>query len=283
MKSYVTALIARMNEALADVARVAENQLQRAEQSYLLVQQTLKTLREFIANYTFKDADEEIQFFKDLKPQFLRELIFFMELYYLEAHKPANRDNQVSYLLKEVERIDLFFARNRFLRNYYLTGKTSHDNLFFLRENNDNNLPFLPEYSLDMDPTFCTVHSSRLAQIQAFEQLTEHIDYMVLQIQHPELSLAHKEQGRTMLTWTDSKAALIELVYALHSRGAVNNGKGDIKQIMESLELMFNVQLGNFYRSFQNMRIRKKNRTAYLDTLKESLEHRMDETDVGNY
>ncbi|MEP0712451.1 MAG: RteC domain-containing protein, partial [Algoriphagus sp.] len=81
--------------------------------------------------------------------------------------------------------------------------------------------------------------------------------------------------------WTDSKSALIELAYALHSRGAVNHGKSDVKAIITLMESLFNVQVGNFYRTFQSMRGRKKNRTIFLDSLKESLVKRMDDTDMG--
>ncbi|WP_057940545.1 RteC domain-containing protein [Algoriphagus resistens] len=81
--------------------------------------------------------------------------------------------------------------------------------------------------------------------------------------------------------WTDSKSALIELAYALHSRGAVNHGKSDVKAIITLMETLFNIQVGNFYRTFQSMRGRKKNRTIFLDSLKESLVKRMDETDMG--
>lgn len=90
-----------------------------------------------------------------------------------------------------------------------------------------------------------------------------------------------KSDEKSKHQWTDSKSALIELDYALHSRGAVNHGKSDVKMIISNMESLFNVEVGNFYRTFQSVRIRKKNRTIFLDRLKESLEKRMDETDMG--
>ena len=44
-------------------------------------------------------------------------------------------------------------------------------------------------------------------------------------------------------------------------------------------ENAFNIKPGNFYRTFQNMRIRKKSRTNYLDLLKDNLEKLMNDTD----
>ena len=38
------------------------------------------------------------------------------------------------------------------------------------------------------------------------------------------------------LTWTGSKVALIELIYALHTEGVFNNGAADLKNIAEYFE-----------------------------------------------
>jgi hypothetical protein len=63
----------------------------------------------------------------------------------------------------------------------------------------------------------------------------------------------------------------------LYCRGSLNHGNADVKDIITELEYLFNVQLGNFYRTYFDMGIRKKSRTPYLDSLKETLERRMDE------
>jgi hypothetical protein len=152
-----------------------------------------------------------------------------------------------------------------------------YDSLYFLRESDKD--PLQPEYMLDIDLSFSTIHSFKLAKLQAFENLQHYLNNAIFLLDHPGLISSKDEKPRNR--WTDSKAALIELVYAMHSRGSINNGKGDVKQIVADLESFFNIQVGNFYRTFQSMRIRKKNRTAYLDTLKESLERRMDDSDFN--
>ena len=75
------------------------------------------------------------------------------------------------------------------------------------------------------------------------------------------------------------KSALVELLYALQSAGSCNNGDIDLKQLANHFEHLFNIDLGNYYRIFQEMRIRKMNRTTFLDQLKARLIQRMDETD----
>jgi len=273
-------LYGEMNEALGEIALATDDNLQRAEQSYQAVQAALQQVKEFILNYSFKDVQEEILFFKEIKPQFLSELIYYMKLFYIEAGKPmGNTDMLASYYKQAMERINAFFERNHTLYIYYRIGKNDHDEQYFVRT--AEKVALLPEYSLDNDPKFSNVYSYKLAKMQAYERLNNYLQQALYSVEHPEVVLATGEKKKHRSLWTDTKAALIELAYAIHSRGSVNHGKGDVKQIIADLEILFNVQVGNFYRTFQSMRIRKKNRTPFLDGLIESLERRMDDTDLN--
>ncbi len=84
---------------------------------------------------------------------------------------------------------------------------------------------------------------------------------------------------QSSINWTGSKVSLVELLYALQSAGSCNNGNIDLKQLAKHFECIFNIDLGNYYRVFQEMRIRKINRTTFLDHLKTRLVQRMDEAD----
>ncbi len=280
MKTFTEKEWVDMQETLQEIAVGSENKLQWAERSYQAIETTLLKIKEFILVYEFKDQAEEIHFFKEVKPQFLSELIFFMKVFYIEASKPpGDKGAQVSYYKQAAERINLFFERNPTFYIYYRMRRSDHDPQYFVRtvEKSES----LPEYSLDIDPRFTTIHSYKLAKMQAYERLNDYIQQELHLLEHPELSFAAegKKKGRSF--WTDTKAALIELAYAIHSRGCVNHGKGDIKVLISDLEILFNVQVGNFYRTMQNMRIRKKTRTPFLDNLKESLENWMDDTDLN--
>ncbi|UKJ09218.1 RteC domain-containing protein [Solitalea lacus] len=280
MNHFKTNLYVRMNERLQLCAIESENILQRAEKSFYIAESALQELKDFLFNYRFKTTSEEIEFFKEIKPLFLRELIYFIEVFHLEASKPfGGKEGQRNYYLQELDRLRLFFDRNNFLYTYYRTNKSHMDELFYLR--NKSCIPMLPEYLLDMDPNFSTIYSSKLAKLQAFEQLKEYVNQSLMALDEIELQPVKSKEVSS--TWTDSKASLIELAYALQSSGCVNFGKADVKHIITNLERMFNIQLGNFYRVYQGMRIRKKNRTVFLDVLKERLEKRMDDADMSFY
>lgn len=79
--------------------------------------------------------------------------------------------------------------------------------------------------------------------------------------------------------WTGNKIFLIELGYSLYVAGDINNGNITVKEIMNLLGTMFNIDLGDYYRGYIALRNRKKDRTLYLKTLIEKLLKRMDEDD----
>lgn len=81
--------------------------------------------------------------------------------------------------------------------------------------------------------------------------------------------------------WTGSKVAILELIYSLHFQGVFENGNADIRLIAKYFEDAFNVNLGNFYQTYLELRSRKMNQTKFLDTLRETLIREMDEQDGG--
>ena len=278
MDKFVNDLYVRMQESLQEAAFQSENALQRAERSLQTAEAALRSLRRFVEEYSFRDQKEEIRYFKEIKPRFLRELIYHREIFYAEAGKPvADKDSELRYFRQCIERLKPFFERNQILYMYYRMGKSDYDHLLFVREAAGTLI--LPEYdSTDMDLRFSTPASYKLSKIQAYEMFKEYLEAGIYRIENgtsPDATVQKPENS-----WTDSKAALIELAYALYSRGSIDHGKATIKQIINSLGMIFNVDVGNHYRAFQSMRIRKKNRTTYLDALKESLERKMDETDL---
>ena len=72
---------------------------------------------------------------------------------------------------------------------------------------------------------------------------------------------------------------MVELVYALYAGAVYNNGLAEIKEIAETFEQLFQVDLGNYYHVFNEIRLRKKNRTSLLDLLREKVIRKMDALD----
>ena len=71
----------------------------------------------------------------------------------------------------------------------------------------------------------------------------------------------------------------MELVYALQASGLINNGNVGIKDLATALEQLFYVEVGDYYRIFLEIRMRKSNQSKLLDFLKTSLHNRIIEVD----
>jgi hypothetical protein len=69
------------------------------------------------------------------------------------------------------------------------------------------------------------------------------------------------------LQWTSSKTALTELIYALHHSRSINNGNSDIKEIAIMFQKVLHFDIGDYYKTFSEIKSRKISRTKFLDEL----------------
>ena len=91
----------------------------------------------------------------------------------------------------------------------------------------------------------------------------------------PDAILQKPESSKDVF-WTDSKNALIELVYALYASGVISHGKIGIRKISLMFQILFGIPLGDLHHAFHRMKTRAGSRTAFLDQLKISREEYMD-------
>lgn len=271
---FATGLRQRLEEELERIIEESENMLQRFERSYLVTESVMAELKNFIMNYPLNDMEEEIHFFKEIKPAFEMEFFYYYELTELEYGKPlGGHKTQKRYWNRQLEVIGNFFERNHEFYNYYRSGRTSSDADYFTR---GETLSFHPGFDLDM--SFSTVHSHKVAQLLAYEQLQNfvrtYIDGKDRLSPPPEQRAARKP-----LRWKIKQVHLIELGAALHEVGAF--GDCTLKEVMDHLGGCFEIQLGNFYRVIQGMRIRKKTRTPFLQMCMDLLLRHWDNTDMN--
>ena len=98
-------------------------------------------------------------------------------------------------------------------------------------------------------------------------------------IRHPELTEDRSSGKFPVGEWTDNKADLIELIYAISEVRSVENGKVSIKAIKEGFEYIFGVDLGNIYDRLDDIAGRKESRTRYLEKLVACLNKFLDTLD----
>ena len=170
-----------------------------------------------------------------------------------------------------MNKLKKFFDNNIDFYKYYRSGNSFLDENFFIRGKHDIRL-WLDTFYFEADHHFCTSHDYKVAKIIANDLIQVYLE--------DQLTNNHKKApNNSSLNWTASKTALTELIYALYEQGVFNNGNTDIKLIAKTFESVFNIDLGDFYHTFMELKARKINRTKFLDSLCEALIKKMDEQD----
>lgn len=233
----------------------------------------LNRLKEKLWDYEFTPP-EEIYFFKKAKPRIVAEQLYYGELYYIHSTLPVEKREVLDHYRNQLSFIRSYFQRHHFLYTYYRLDRSDLDEYLFKR--NAPKAPFLAEtIAIQKDSRFSTHGSYRFARFKAFTRLKE---YLLGKIHHLQNPAPAPEKKR--LKWTAPKVALIELTYALKAAGVFNNGQATIRDIATVVEQIFQQDMSQYYRTFQEIRIRKSGRTYFLNRLTQALERWMDNTDL---
>lgn len=263
----------RLEIAIKDLEIETDCSIQRIEAVIHLIVECLSEVKENILKKGFRNNEAEIQFFKFQKPIIVSKLIYYNSIYKIETRKPYGAKSIKKYLNKELKKLKRYFDNNLDFYKYYRTNNTSLDEKLFVRGNHDIKLCLDTGY-FQSDLTFSTSHDYKVAKIIANDLIQVYIEDQLYNKDQKNNPKAPKK-----LNWTGSKVAIIELIYSLHYQGVFDNGNADIRLITKYFENAFNINLGNFYQTYLELRNRKMNPTKFLDTLRETLLKKMDEQD----
>jgi len=256
--------------------------LHKAERGIKITKQTLEQLRNLVVEQNFKNASNEIDFFKNIKPQVFSKLIYYVKLFNIESKRPrSSSKTQIKYLNNHIDKLQNYFNDNLEFYHYYRRNATSLDEQYFMRGRADIRL-YPDTFHFFTDKQFSTSHDSTVATILAYDMLIIHLKKEIDKLENNngmETKLSNNSIFSSKLFWTGNKTDLIELIYALQSCGAINSGTVDIKELAAVCEQLFNTDLGNYYHTFIEIRSRKSNITKFMDKLKACLLRRIEELD----
>ncbi len=257
-----------------DVLIIAEKNIKEAKE-------VLNKVRLLIGKRGFKSFEEEIYFFKQIKPKIYSKLIYYLKLFTIESKRPrSSKKTQIKYFNSHIDKLQTYFNDNLEFYHYYRRGSTIFDRQYFTRKNSD--LRLHPDtFHFLSDEQFSTSHDSTVAMILAYDMLIVYLKKEIDKLENKNNMEAtiNPFQKQSRLFWTANKTDLIELIYALQSSGAINSGTADIKEMATACELLFNIDLGDYYRTYLEIRSRKTNQTKFLDKMKDSLVTRMESAD----
>lgn len=269
-------LQAKLDKSLLYLEMRENDQIQFCKSAIETIRNCLEELRQVVLENGFASDEEEIVFFKNIKRSIVQQLIYHSELLMIESRRPpGNKQFNVRYYNQELDRMNRFCIENMAYWQYHITGASSLDKVYFTRDGADRD-SFYDASVINIDKHFSTSYDFLFAKLSAYDKLASYYNMYVRELEN---GVPTRQLKKDKLVWTGSKAAIIELIYGLHSCGVINNGNVEVKQIAAFFEEHLNVQIGNWYRAFQDMRERKANRTIFADLLKKKLIERMNDTD----
>jgi len=249
-----------------------------AYQMTLFLNEMLGTIKAKVIRDSFANEHQEIDFFKNIKPQVLGKLIYYNKVFRIETSCPVSNgriyqsyfENQLKILKSEYKEsisIEDFYR-------YYRAGRTDRDHIYF-RLGQINYHDGLKSGVFEIDLSFSTYYDNKVAHIIANELLYTYLLTKINPDENPDTILMNVEASMD-ISWTNSQNALIELIYALYASSSVSHGKIGIRKLALIFQVLFRTPLNDIHHAFHRMKTRAGSRTAFLDQLKISLEEYMD-------
>jgi hypothetical protein len=247
------------NQLLLDLDALDEEHepnLYGSDRRLVRIGELMGWLKEELSRYVFANDTEEILFFKTVLPPILSLHIYYTEKSGLEINQIiGTRKSIADYTSRLIKRIDEFSEQNGAFYDYCALRKTGFDSHYFLRSSPMNQEGTIL-FGAVMDPKFCTVYSITLAMMSAYRRLDAELSQPTVK----DNTIIPVFESK--LKWTGTIAGLTELIYPLVKY--INHGNVNVKDIAVGFQYLFNVDLGNYSRTIQEIKRRKSGDTCFL-------------------
>ena len=213
-----------------------------------------------------------------MKPRFLAEKIFRFEVYGVEMGRPVGTVETVRLFLEgELGQVRRFFSQYAFLYQYYRSGAVELDGVYFL-PGAEPAVGLVGALDVvDVDPGFSTAMDYVFAKFMAFERLQGYL----LEAITGGFGMVHGGSGVgrkvRSLRWTGDSINAVELGFALHDTGQLNDGRASLTEIFEWMADGLNIVIKKPHRRFDEIEGRKIiSKTDFMDRMRISILNRID-------
>lgn len=261
MEYFITAEKQLINE-LEQILQNGAEMSAKAKKAAKLIMNTFASLRQHIREKGFKQDEDEIYFFRNIKPKIHAYLNFFSILSDIERAKYHKSDEELKNLIEGKFRM-FRHLHGEYLDfvTYYMEGMTHLDRQYFLRS---TEIYRITRHSATMmvDPEFSTTYDIVAADILTHQMLKKHL--------FPDNeNIKTKMPSAPKMKWTGTKSDFIEYVYGLHATGAVNYGDVEIIELCQALQSIFKIHIDDPYRIFIDLCNRKTEPVKFIPKMEE--------------
>ena len=244
----------------------------------VIIESYIEKLKSFLQTNSFDSIQDEINYFKYMKPQIVSKLIFYKRLLFIEMERPhGSIDLKIEHLENELKHLTVFCRENTAFVHYIRSGKTDMDERYFIREQ-AKFFQMHDSFSCEIDYSIGTGHDYRLSVLTANESLENHIQEQLDALKNPstissksESSTSDTTCGSVNMTWTGSQIDLVELLYGLVLQKVINNGNVKLNELTPFFEKAFNIKLNSATRTFSDIKKRKTEKFKFIEAMQISL------------
>jgi hypothetical protein len=198
-----------------------------------------------------------------------------VKVFNIESKRPTGSEKFLKkYYQNELKKLETFFSENLEFYQYMRNNLSYLDDKYFVRGKIDLRL-YADTFYYDADPEFSTSHDFKVAKILANDLLSVYLKSGLAALDRNE-SKRTDHQKRSKYSWTESKTSLVELIYAIQACGCINNGSIDIKEIAQFFEYTFNIDLGDYYRTYLQIKNRQSS-PKFMDAMRAALIKKIEE------
>lgn len=271
MKTNPAELLENTIATLNDLPDLRENNIDSIIKAINIVTTSISEVNIYVLSNPFQTETDEIYFFKKIKPELDGRLIFYLML--LRLRQCTVNSSESVILAKQLNRIDQFYKTESAFYLYYKLDRTDFDDKYFLRKSSAKEFPYDEEH-VHFDFNTNTYRSAKAARIIAYEIFKAHVENTTLKA---GVETSTRKQSRSDLDpiWTASVADFVEFVYSAHEYGLFGK-KVKISTLKNYLSNSFGVRVTNIYKTWEDIRLRKKDKTPFMRSLMSSLERRID-------
>ncbi|MFN8258049.1 MAG: RteC domain-containing protein [Bacteroidales bacterium] len=267
-----------LDKELQQIEKTTPNPIERFEKMVRASVNNYAELKQKLKEHQFADSSSEIHFFKIVHPKAISKIHFYTALakYYCNLAGYTTAKEKKCHCKKILKFITDYNSHYQYIITYYKSGKSDFDTKYFLRENSDYPVALEDCLSL-MDKDTSTGYDLILARYLAYSRLSE---FLLSEIKRFESDDKNTQlgEGGVFLEWTGTKIELIELMYALQANGSINNNQNSITELATAFQKVFQVEFGEYFRSFTEIKNRKTP-TLFIDNLRKALIKKIDEKD----
>lgn len=226
-------------------------------------------VRKEICGHKFVSSEEEIIFFKEIKPSLIKELYYFTEIYNIEMLNERNSiSSEVEYYQEVVDTNKISFTKKSSQCVYFELNRTDLDIIYFTR-NQTNNLYHTDSFSSYLDPDFNTFQDLNYSKHLARKEISIYLKARLFYLKKISLYESTNLRPHGNMLWSGKKIKLIQLVYCIAISECVNDGKISNEELIEFFEISFNISLSNYNVSLNQLRNAKKDKFPFIKELLE--------------